>query len=67
MQREYSIRQLAKREGYRLEKQGDSSYRLIHERLKVIVHRLDGVPLETIASFLVRRESRANPPGTHQP
>ena len=67
MQREYSIRQLAKREGYRLEKQGDSSYRLIHEKLNVIVYRLDGVPLEAVASFLVQRESRANLPGTHQP
>ena len=64
MQREYSIRQLAKHQGYRLEKQGDSSYRLIHQRLNVIVYRLDGVPLETVASFLVQRESRTNPPGT---
>jgi hypothetical protein len=67
MQREYSIRQLAKRQGYRLERQGDSRYRLIHERLNVVVYHLDGVPLEAVASFLVQRESRANPPGTHQP
>ena len=42
MQREYAIRQTAKREGYRLEKQGDESYRLINERLNVIVYDLDG-------------------------
>ena len=62
MQREYAIRQTAKREGYRLEKQGDESYRLINERLNVIVYDLDGVPLETIASFLEQPESRANSP-----
>ena len=32
MQREHAIRQLAKREGYRLEKKGDDSYRLINAR-----------------------------------
>jgi hypothetical protein len=65
MQREYAIRQIAKREGYHLEKQGDGSYRLINQRLNVIVYRLDGVPLETIASFLEQPESRANSPGAH--
>ena len=65
MQREYAIRQTAKREGYRLEKQGDESYRLINERLNVIVYDLDGVPLETIASFLEQPESLANSPGAH--
>jgi len=65
MQREYAIRQTAKREGYRLEKQGDESYRLINERLNVIVFGLDGVPLETIASFLEKPESLANSPDAH--
>jgi hypothetical protein len=58
MQREFAVRQLAKREGYRLEKQGDESYRLINARLKVAVYKLDGVPLEAVASFLRQRESR---------
>jgi uncharacterized protein YhaN len=38
MQREYSIRQIAKHEGYRVEKKGDG------------VHNLDGVPLEASES-----------------
>ena len=46
MQREYAIRQIAKREGYRLEKKGDESYRLINARFNVVVYQLDGVPLE---------------------
>jgi hypothetical protein len=41
----------------------DESYRLINERLNVVVYHLDGVPLETIASFLEQPESRANSPG----
>ena len=65
MQREYAIRQTAKREGYRLEKKAGESYRLINERLNVIVYDLDGVPVETIASFLEQPESRANSPGAH--
>jgi hypothetical protein len=65
MQREFAIRQLAKREGFRLEKKGGESYRLINERLNVIVSSLDGVPLEKIASFLEQPESRANSPGGH--
>lgn len=60
MQREHAIRQIAKREGYRLEKRDDKSYRLINERLNVVVYDLDGVPLETIASFLERPEIRTN-------
>jgi len=63
MQREYAIRQDAKREGYRLEKNGDESYRLINARLSVVVYGLDGVKLEAIALFLRQRESRANAPG----
>ena len=31
MQREYAIRQIAKREGFSLEKHGEDSYRLINE------------------------------------
>jgi hypothetical protein len=50
-------------EAYRLEKKRDESYRLINERLNVVVYHLDGVPLETIASFLEQPESRANSPG----
>jgi hypothetical protein len=65
MQREFAIRQFAKREGYRLEKKSGESYRLINERLNVIVSSLDGVPLEQIASFLEQPESRANSPGVH--
>ncbi len=63
MQREYSIRQIAKHEGYRLEKKGDGRYRLINERFKVTVHDLDGVPLEAIESFMERR--RVTSLGTH--
>jgi len=41
MQREFAIRQLAKHEGYRLEKKGGVSYRLINKRLNVVeqIHR----------------------------
>ena len=46
MQREHAIRQLAKLEGYRLEKKGDDSYRLINARFNVAVYLLDGVSLE---------------------
>ena len=49
--REYSIRRAAKRKDYRLAKHVDESYRLINERLNVIVCHLDGAPLKTIASF----------------
>src|ERR1035437_8899286 len=66
MQREYAIRQIAKREGFSLEKHGEDSYRLINERLNVIVLGLDGVPLETIASFLETQKMRANPRAAHQ-
>jgi hypothetical protein len=55
MQREHAIRQLAKLEGYRLEKKGDDSYRLINARFNVAVYHHDGVPLEKIAEFLERR------------
>ncbi|HKB90885.1 MAG TPA: hypothetical protein VKC60_10260 [Opitutaceae bacterium] len=63
MQREYSIRQIAKHEGYRLEKKGDGSRRLINEKFNVTVHDLDGVPLEAIESFMERR--RVTSLGTH--
>jgi hypothetical protein len=62
MQREYKIRQLAKLEGYRLEKKGDHNYRLINARFNVAVYQLDGVPLEEIAAFLEKRSSQANSP-----
>jgi hypothetical protein len=41
MQREFAIRQLAKREDYRLETKDGESYRLINERLNVVeqIHR----------------------------
>ena len=45
MQREFAMRRLAKLEGYRLEKKGDGSYRLINARFNVAVYQLDGVPL----------------------
>ena len=51
MQREHSIRQLAKLEGYRLEKKGDDSYRLINARFNVAVYLFDGVSLEKSRSF----------------
>ena len=54
MHREYVIWHIAKREGYRLEKKGDGSYRLINARFNVAVYHLDGVPLERIAAFLAR-------------
>jgi hypothetical protein len=62
MQREFAIRQLAKASGYRLEKNGDETYRLVHGRLNVAVYGFDGVPLEAIASFLERPEIRAHTP-----
>jgi len=65
MQREYATRQIAKRAGYRLEKKGDESYRLINARFNVVVYQLDGVPLEKIAAFLERPTSEANSPDTH--
>jgi len=60
MQREHAIRQLAKLEGYRLEKKADNSYRLINARFNVAVHLLDGVSLEKITEFLERRTSQTN-------
>ena len=63
--REFAIRQIAKREGYRLEKKGGESYRLINKRLNVIVSSLDGAPLEKIAAFLEQSASRANSPDAH--
>jgi hypothetical protein len=51
MQREYAIRQIAKRKRYHLEKRGDESYRLINGRSNVTVYQLDAAPLETIALF----------------
>ena len=60
MQREHAIRQLAKLEGYRLEKKGDDSYRLINARFNVAVYQYDGVALEKIAEFLEKRESEKN-------
>jgi len=65
MQREHAIRQLAKLEGYRLEKKSDDSYRLINARFNVAVYQHDGVPLEKIAEFLERRTSQANSPDAH--
>jgi hypothetical protein len=62
MQREYAIRRLAKLEGYRLEKKGDDSYRLINARFNVAVYQLDGVSLEKVAAFLEKRTSQANAP-----
>ena len=50
MQREHAIRQLAKLEGYRLEKKDDDSYRLINARFNVAVYQHDGVSLEKIAA-----------------
>ncbi len=66
MQREFATRQLAKREGYRLEKNGDKSYRLVNARFNVVVYQLDGVPLEKVAEFLERRTSLANSPDSHR-
>ena len=65
MQRERAIRQLAKLEGYRLEKTGDDSYRLINARFNVAVYLLDGVSLEKIVEFLERRTSQLNSPGRY--
>jgi hypothetical protein len=62
MQREYAIRKIAKREGFRLEKESDGNYRLINARFNVVVYHLDGVSLETIAVFLEHPTSRANSP-----
>jgi len=64
MQREHAIRQLAKLEGYRLEKKSDDSYRLINARFNVAVYQHDGVPLEKIAAFLEQRTSHTNSPDT---
>ena len=65
MQREYAIRKIVKREGFRLEKEGDDNYRLINARFNVVVYHLDGVSLEKIAVFLERPISRANSPDAH--
>ena len=62
MQREHVIRQLAKLEGYRLEKKNDDTYRLINAKFNVAVYLLDGVSLEKIAEFLERRTSQVNAP-----
>ena len=63
MQREHAIRQLAKLEGYRLEKKGDDSYRLINAKFNVAVYQHDGVPLKKIAEFLEKRTSEKNSTG----
>jgi hypothetical protein len=60
MQREYAVRQLAKRNGYRLEKKSEQTYRLISQRFNVVVHGLDGVPLERVRFFLEHPEARAH-------
>jgi hypothetical protein len=65
MQREYAIRKIAKREGFRLEKEGDDNYRLVNARFNVVVCHLDGVSLEKIAVFLEQPISRANSPDAH--
>ena len=65
MQREHAIRQLAKLEGYRLEKKSDDTYRLINARFSVAVYQLDGVSLEKIVAFLEKRTSQANSPDRH--
>jgi hypothetical protein len=65
MQREHAIRQLAKREGYRLEKKGDDGYRLINAKFNVAVYQHDGVPLKKIAEFLERRTSQINSSNRH--
>jgi len=65
MQRECTIRQLAKLEGYRLEKKDDGSYRLISARFNVAVYQHDGVPLEKIVEFLERRTVQVNSPDRH--
>lgn len=65
MQREYAIRRLAKLEGYRLEKRGEDSYRLINARFNVAVYLHDGVPLEKIVVFLERRTSQVNSTDRH--
>jgi hypothetical protein len=65
MQREFAIRRLAKLEGYRLEKKGDDSYRLINARFNVAVYQHDGVTLEKIAEFLAKRTGQANSPDAH--
>jgi hypothetical protein len=65
MQREYTIRQLAKREGYRLEKKDDGSYGLVNARFNVGVYQHDGVPLEKIVEFLERRTVQINLPDRH--
>ena len=66
MQREYAIRRLAKLEGYRLEKKGDDSYRLINAKFNVAVYQLDGVALEKVAAFLEKRTSQTNTPDAHR-
>lgn len=65
MQREHAIRQMAKLGGYRLEKKGDGSYRLINARFNVAVYQHDGVSLEKIAEFLERRTDQVNLPDRH--
>jgi hypothetical protein len=65
MQRELAIRQLAKLEGYRLEKNDDGSYRLINARFNVTVYQHDGVLLEKVAEFLERRTSQVNSQNRH--
>ena len=51
MQREYAIRKIAKREGFRLEKEGDDNYRLINARFNVVVYHFDGVSLKKSRCF----------------
>ena len=65
MQREHAIRQLAKLEGYRLEKKDDGSYCLINTRFNVAVYQHDGVPIEKLAEFLDRRASQVNSRDRH--
>jgi hypothetical protein len=52
--------------GYRLEKKGEDSYRLINARFNVAVYQLDGVSLEKIAAFLEKPTSQLNSPDAHR-
>ena len=49
MQSERTISEIAKREGYRVERLDRDHYRLVNENLRAVMYLFDDVPLERIA------------------
>ena len=67
MQSERKILEFTRRRGFRVEKLGSDSYRLISKKLQTVMYLFDGVPLETIAShFEGRKAHNSNSSRAHR-